>query len=406
MRAPTVVRGGFCKTRLERMHKTLSRYVETGTVPGVVALVYHRGREHVEAMGAPAFGSDVPLRSDAIFRLASMTKPITAVGAMVLVEECAIRLDDPVDEWLPELKDRRVLRTINGPLDDTVPANRPISVRDLLTFRSGYGEVAFHSPMCPLQQAMRELRLPLTEWIFPGAPDEFMERLGSLPLAHQPGEQWLYHMSAEILGVLIARVSGRSLGAFLRDRLFEPLGMQDTGFFVPEENIGRLPICYGTDFPNTNLVVLDGAHGGQVSRPPAFEAGGGGLVSTVDDMLAFGRMMLDKGAYGGERILSRPSIELMTMDHLTPGQKAASPFFPRFWETRGWGLGVSVVTARQDIADVPGRFGWDGAFGTSWYVDPTEGMVGILMTQRRPDVLGIAPIVRDFWTSAYQLIDA
>ena len=395
----------FSQARLARMHETLQRHVDRGEVPGLVALVHRRGSEHVETIGTMAFDGNEPMRRDTIFRLASMTKPITAVGAMILVEECRIRLDDPIDEWLPELQDRKVLRTIDSPLDDTVPAKRPITVRDLFTFRAGYGEVAFQSPTCPVQTAMRELQLPLTEWIFPGTPDEFMKRLGSLPLAHQPGEQWLYHMGAEILGVLTARVSGTSLGTFLRERLFEPLGMTDTGFFVPEAKFDRLPTCYGIDFPNTNLVVLDEARGGQVSRPPAFESGAGGLVSTVDDMLVFGRMMLARGAYGSARILSRPSIELMTMDHLTPAQKVASPFFADFWETRSWGFGLSVITGRKYLSEVTGSFGWDGAFGTSWYVDPKEDMVGILMTQRRPDALGISDVIRDFWTSTYQLID-
>jgi len=191
------------------MHAAMRRHVESGLLPGLVALVHHRSREHVETIGTQAFDGNVPMRRDTIFRLASMTKPITAVGAMILVEECKIRLDDPVDEWLPELKDRRVLRTIESPLDDTVPAKRPITLRDLLTFRSVYVEVAFLSPTCPLQKALAEARLPLSEWPFAGTPDEFMKRLGSLPLAHQPGERWLYHMSGEILGVLIARVSGQ-----------------------------------------------------------------------------------------------------------------------------------------------------------------------------------------------------
>jgi CubicO group peptidase (beta-lactamase class C family) len=284
-----------------------------------------------------------------------------------------------------------------------VPAKRSITLRDLLTFRSGYGEVAFHSPTSPLQKALAEARLPLCEWPFAGTPDEFMKRLGSLPLAHQPGERWLYHMSAEILGVLLARISGKSLGAFLHERIFDPLGMTDTGFHVPEANLDRLPICYGTDMATGKLVVLHEARGGYAARPAVFESGAGGLVSTAEDLLAFGRMMLVNG--GGERILSRPSIELMTMDHLTPEQKAASPFFEHFWDTRGWGLGLGVITARNDLADVPGRFGWDGAFGTSWYVDPKEELVGVLMTQRCPDRLALPPVVLDFWTSAYQLID-
>ena len=396
---------GFSGPRLARMHATLHRHVESGQTPGLVALIRQREREHVETIGTMAFGSELPMQRDTIFRLASTTKPVTAVGAMILVEECRLRLDDPMDEWLPELANRRVLRTIESPLDDTVPAKRPITLRDLLTFRSGYGEVLFISPACPMQRALAEARLPLAEWPFAGTPDEFMKRLGGLPLVCQPGERWLYHMSAEILGVLIARVSDKSLGAFLQERIFEPLGMTDTGFRVPEGKLDRLPACYGRDMATGKVVVLEEAGGGYAARPPVFESGAGGLVSTADDLLAFGRMMLGQPTGGGERILSRPTIELMTRDHLTPEQKAVSPFFEHFWDTYGWGLGLGVVTARNDIGAVPGRFGWDGAFGTSWHVDPKEELVGVLMTQRRPDRLALSPLVLDFWTSAYQLID-
>ena len=181
--------------------------------------------------------------------------------------------------------------------------------------------------------------------------------------------------------------------------------MTDTGFHVPEAKLDRLPTCYGSDMVTGELVVLHEARGGYAAQSSGFESGAGGLVSTVDDLHAFGRMMLGNGAYGGERILSRPSIELMTMDHITPEQKAISPFFENFWPTRGWGLGLGIVTARNDIADVPGRFGWDGAFGTSLYVDPKEELVGVLMTQRRPDRFDFSPVTLDFWTSAYQLIE-
>ena len=198
----------FPPSRLARMDVTMRRYVESGQMPGLVGLVRHREREHVTVIGTLAFGDAAPMRRDSIFRLASMTKPITAVAAMILVEECRLRLDDPVDEWLPELSDRRVLRSIESQLDDTVPAKRRITVRDLLTFRSGHGEVAFFSPTCPLQKALTELQLPLSAWPFMGTSDELMKRLGGLPLAFQPGERWLYHMGSEILGVLITRVSG------------------------------------------------------------------------------------------------------------------------------------------------------------------------------------------------------
>jgi CubicO group peptidase (beta-lactamase class C family) len=390
-----------------RMRDALLRHVEGGRLPGLVALVSRRGEEHLYAIGTLAFGSAAPMRRDTIFRLASMTKPVTAVAAMILVEECRLRLDEPVDEWLPELKGRRVVRTLESPLDDTVPARRPITVRDLLTFRSGYGEVVFSSPTCPLQKALVEARLPLNDWLFAGTPDEFMKRLGALPLAHQPGERWLYHMSADILGVLIARASGKSLGSFLRERIFEPLGMKDTDFTVPEAKVHRLATCYFASPASGDVAVLDEARGGLFARPRAFESGGGGLASTVDDMHAFGRMMLDRGVHGRERILARASVELMTTDQLTPVQKAASPFFPDFWAARGWGLGVSMFTRRCDLGRSPGTFGWDGAFGTSWYVDPSEGVVGILMTQRQPDWLreqAMPAVVGDFWTSAYQAL--
>lgn len=396
--------GMFAPQRLTRLHETMQSYVQSGWAPGLVTYIHHRGRVQVESIGNMALDSAVRMRRETIFRLASMTKPITAVGAMILVEECRLRLDDPVDEWLPELKDRRVLRTIESPVDDTVPANRPITLRDLLTFRSGYGEVGLVAGTCPLLRKMAEARLTLAEWPFTGTPDEFMKRVGSLPLAHQPGERWLYHTSCEILGVLIGRVTGQSLGSFLRERIFNPLRMKDTGFYVPEEKLDRLPPCYGRDFSG-NIVVLHEAGGGYYARPPGFESGGGGLVSTVDDLAAFGLMMLNKGAHGRERILARPSVELMTMDHLTAAQKASSPFFENFWQTRGWGLGLAVTTARNDLHEVPGRFGWDGAFGTSWYVDTTEQLVGVLMIQRRPDTLNLPAITHDFWTLAYQLID-
>jgi CubicO group peptidase (beta-lactamase class C family) len=395
----------FSPIRLARLQNAMRHYIDNEWAPGLVTLVHRNGQEYVDVMGSMAFDSAIPMQRNAIFRLASMTKPITAVAAMILVEECKLRLDDPVDEWLPELSDRKVLRTIDSPLDDTVPAKRSITLRDLLTFRSGYGEVEFLAPTCPLYKAMIDAHLPLTEWIFPSTPDEFMQRLGNLPLAFQPGERWLYHMSMEIVGVLISRVAGQSLGQFLRERIFQPLNMNDTGFYVSEGKMDRLPTCYGTDMITGKLGVLDEARGGQMSQPPLFEAGAGGLVSTIDDMAAFGVMFLNKGAYGRERILSRPSVELMTKDHLTPEQKATSPFFEHFWENHGWGLGLGVTTTYSTLGNAAGSFGWDGAFGSSWFVDPVEQLVGVLMIQRRPDALNIPTITRDFWTSVYQLIE-
>lgn len=397
--------GRLSGARLARMHEAMGRHVASGRMPGLVTLVSRRGETHVDAIGVQAFGGREPMRRDTIFRVASVTKPLTAAAAMILVEEAKLRLDDPVDEWLPELAGRRVLRSVEAALNDTVPAARPITLRDLLTFRLGIGAVMVFPSRHPIQRAMEEAGIAPSANLPAMSPDEFMKRLGGLPLVHQPGEGWLYNTGSDVVGVLIARVTGKTLGTFLTERLFDPLGMKDTGFSVPESKLDRLPVCYTTDYATGRTVVFDEERSGRFARAPAFESGAGGLVSTVDDLLAFARMMLDRGRHGTERILSRPSVELMTTDHLTAEQKGASPFFPGFWERRGWGFGVSVITRRDDLADVPGRYGWDGGYGTSWYVDPREELVGILMTQRVWDSPVEPAVQRDFWTLAYQAID-
>jgi CubicO group peptidase (beta-lactamase class C family) len=395
--------GGLSKARLGRMHDVLAGYVERGDVPGMVTLVSRRGEVHVDAIGMKAVGGSDPMRRDTIFRIASMTKPITAAATMILVEECKLRLDEPVDRLLPELADRKVLKRLDGPLDDIVPANRPITVRDLLTFRMGIGLIMAPPDVYPIQKAMAEAGLAPGPNLPSHPPDELMKRFGSLPLLHQPGEKWMYHSGSEILGVLIARASGQKLETFFRERIFVPLGMKDTGFSVPEAKLDRLATCYQIDAATGRLVVFDEARGSRWARPPVFESGGGGLVSTVDDILAFSRMMLNKGKNGGERILSRLSVELMTTDQITPEQKAVSGFFPGFWDNHGWGFGVSIITRRDDVAGVPGRFGWDGGYGTSAYADPKEDMVAILMTQSLGTLF--TNLYPDFWTLAYQAID-
>ena len=387
------------------MHDVMAGYVENGVVPGVVTLVSRRGEVYVDAIGTKAFGGSDPMRRDTIFRVASVTKPIVAAAAMILVEECALRLGEPVDRWLPELADRQVLRTIESPLDDTEPANRPITLRDLLTFRLGIGAVMVFPPRYPIQQAMAEAGVAPGPTLPAHAPDELMKRFGSLPLVHQPGERWLYNSGSDILGVLISRVAGTSLEEFLRERIFVPLGMNDTSFSVPASKLDRLASSYWTNLETGEFEVFDGVEDSRWAGPPVFESGAGGLVSTVDDLLAFGRMMLKGGKHGNERILSRPSVELMTTDHITPEQKAVSGFFPDFWEGHGWGFGVSIVTRRDDLAATPGRYGWDGGYGTSWYVDPKEELVGILMTQRVWDSPSPPGVLLDFWTSAYGSID-
>ncbi len=397
--------GGMSKERLARMQDVMERHVASARIPGLVALVSRRGETHVDAIGTMDFGGSAPMQRETIFRVASITKPVTAAAAMILVEECRLRLDDPVDPWLPELADRRVLRTIESPVDDTVPANRPLTLRDLLTFRLGHGAVMVYPERYPIQKAMTEAGVAPGPTLPDLPPDELMKRYGSLPLLYQPGEKWLYNSGSDILGVLIARVSGLPLGAFVRERLFEPLGMKDTGFSVPEGKLGRLPTCYQTDFATGELAVFDEARGGRFSRPPTFESGAGGLVSTVDDYLAFCRMMLGKGVHEGRRILARPSVELMTTNQLTPEQMADTNATAILGRDRGWGFGMAVITRRDGLASVPGRFGWDGGYGTTAYTDPREELIGILMTQRAMDLPEPPAVYSDFWTSAYQAID-
>jgi len=397
--------GGFSGARLGRMRDVMASHVERDVVPSIITLVSRRGGVHVDAIGTKTFGGSDPMLRDTIFRIASVTKPIVAAAAMILVEECALRLDEPVDPWLPELADRRVLRAIDGPLNDTVPANRPITLRDLLTFRLGIGAVMVFPPRYPIQQAMAEAGVAPGPILPAHAPDELMKRFGSLPLVHQPGERWLYNSGSDILAVLISRVTGTSLGEFLRERIFAPLGMNDTAFSVPASKLDRLPSSYWTNFETGEFEVFDGVDDSRWASPPAFESGAGGLVSTVDDLLVFGQMMLNGGKYEGERILSRLSVELMTTDHISSEQKAVSGFFPGFWDNHGWGFGVAVVTRRDDLAATPGRYGWDGGYGTSWYVDPKEEMVGILLTQRVWEATGAPEVHLDFWTSAYAAID-
>jgi CubicO group peptidase (beta-lactamase class C family) len=396
--------GGLSQERLEQMHEAMTRHVDSGRVPGLVTLISRRGEVHVDAIGMTAFERGEPMRRDTIFRIASVTKPIVAAAAMLLVEECTLRLDDPVDELLPELADRQVLRAIDGPLGDTVPATRPITVRDLLTFRAGYGAIFTPSP---LQEAMTEAGVGLGPFLPEVSPDEYMKRLGALPQAHQPGARWLYNSGADILGVLIARAAGMSLGELLQERIFAPLGMKDTAFSVPASKRDRLATAYWTNFETGEFGVFDDVTNSRWSSPPAFESGASGLVSTVDDLHAFGQLMLANGKHDDARLLSRPAIAVMTTDQITAEQKAASAseFFPGFWDAYGWGFGIAVDTRRDDLA-TPGRYGWDGGYGTSWWVDPVEELIGILLTQRVWDEPVVPPMaLRDFWTSVYQAID-
>jgi len=396
---------GLSTARLQRLHATMGRYVERGEVAGVAMLVSRRGQTWVDTVGCQDRERGDAMRRDTLFRIASMTKPVTAVAAMMLVEEGRLGLDEPLDGLLPELAQRRVLRRIDGPLEDTEPARRALTLRDLLTFRMGFGVILAASERWPIQQAINALHIWGRKPWPPHPPDEWLRRLGTLPLMYQPGERWMYHTGAEVAGVLIARVAGQPFETFLRERIFQPLGMRDTGFHVPVDKLARFATCYQDNPLTRSISLFDDARDSQWSHAPTFPSGGSGLVSTLDDYHAFAQMMLNRGQLGEMRLLSRPTVEAMITDQLTPEQKSKSTaFFPSFWEARGWGFGMAVITRRDGPSTNPGRFGWDGVYGTSWYSDPAEDLVGILMIQR----LGFAPtnvgINADFWTLVYQAL--
>jgi CubicO group peptidase (beta-lactamase class C family) len=395
----------FNQTRVADLHLAMTRYVESGDIPGIVTLVARGHEIQVDAIGMKTVAGKEPMRRDTIFRIASLTKPIAAFATMILIEEDKLRVDDSVERWLPELANRKVLRRIDSKLDDTIPAKRSITVRDLLTSTFGFGSVMARPGIYPIQHPIRDGHLygdGFPHFVLMPGTDEFMMRLGALPLMYQPGERWLYNTSFDVLGVLVARVSGKSFEAFLRERLFDPLGMKDTAFSVPASKLDRLASIYQFNRDSKNLEPFDSEQNSEYGRAPAFESGAGGLVSTIDDYFTFCRMMLNKGVWGQQRILAQASVESMTCDQLMPRQREGAEIF--FGNHSSWGFGLAVNIHPEKPWMVPGRFGWDGGFGTSGYSDPKNDFVGILLTQRLVDSAEPPEVYDDFWAHAYRLL--
>ena len=378
---------------MDDLHDILQGHVDNGSIPGAVALVARGDRTNVAVAGSVAIGS-APMDRASIFRLASLTKPITAAAVMMLVDDGRITLDDPVDQWLPELANPKVVRTPASAIDDVVKAVRPITVLDLLSSRAGYGFASdFTLPAVQrLFSVQKDGREPRG---FP-PPDAWMAELARVPLLYQPGEAWLYDTCSTLQGVLITRVTGQSLPDFLAERVFEPLGMVDTGFVVPPAKRDRFTSYYRSS--QAGVLELADGPAGQWSTPPAFPLGNGGLAGTADDWLAFGRMLLAGGtAADGRRLLTTDAVRLMTSDHTTEGQREIGELF---LEGQGWGFGGSVDIAAIDPWNVPGRYGWVGGTGTSAHLIPSAGSVAILLTQVAADSPVPQEWMRDFWRYA------
>jgi CubicO group peptidase (beta-lactamase class C family) len=397
--------GWFSQTGLAHLHDVMTGHVERGDMPGCIALAASNGRAHVDVIGSNTFGDAEPLQRDDVFRIMSMTKPITAAAVMTLVDDGTLHLDAPVDDLLPELANRRVLRSIDARLDDTVPAKRPITLEDLLTFRMGLGMV-FAQTTYPILDAEKELQLATLSppcQPSPHSTDEWLRRLGTLPLINQPGDQWMYNTGAQVLGAVLERVTGTSLDAVLHERILGPLGMGDTAFTVSPAMTNRLTTAYEIDWQTGELAVVDGVEGGYWSRPLAFPSAPGWLLSTVDNFWTFVRMLLNHGAHDGGRILTEGSVERMTTDHLEPSQRAfASPFLS---DTQGWGYCMAAPASGASTDTIPNGFGWDGGAGTSWRSDVDVDPTGILFTQRGMGSPQSAEVFADFWKAAYAAID-
>jgi CubicO group peptidase (beta-lactamase class C family) len=365
---------------IQMLGEIIEAAVAQGQAPGVVAAVAQGDATYIKAAGSMAVGG-APMREDTLFRISSMTKPVTATVILGLIEDGVLGLDEPVDGHLPELAGRRVLRRPDGPLDDTVPAERAVTVRDLLTFTWGFGmqgAMFTAAEPWPIVRAVGERELgsfgPPEPETTP-APDSWLRRLGELPLLAQPGERWLYSAGSQVLGVLAARASGAPFGQVMRDRILGPLGMDDTGFYA--EDTSRLATAY--EERDGQLAVTDPPDG-KWSRPPRFPDGAGGLVSTAADLLAFGRMLLR----GGGPVLKAQTVAEMTRDQLTELQRARVwPGFS-FLGDRGWGYGVSV------LAD--GSYTWEGGLGTTWVNAPDRDLTVVVLTQRAAGQSGLPAV--------------
>lgn len=373
---------------LQTLRQTIAARVEHAELPGAVTLVARVGDDGFEQVdvgvfGKTAFGPDEAMRRDTPFRLTSMTKPIVAAAVLALVDAGRLELDAPVDALLPELADRRVLKRLDGPLDETVPAERAITVRDLLTFRLGFGMNGTPpdiNPPVPINDAAArsELVLGPPEPRTPLTPDEWMRRFGELPLMDQPGTRWRYNVGSLVQGVLLARAAKAPLEDVVRELILDPLGMRSTGFSVPEAQARRLPTYYATDFTTGTLTAQPADPWQTWATPAVFPSGAAGLVSTVDDYYAFARMLLNHGVHEGRQVLSAESVAAMTTNQLPPEQ-VADAGFPL--NGSGWGMGMSVAVEPEEAFPVPGRYGWNGGWGTSWFNDPGRGLCAVFLSQ-------------------------
>jgi len=359
------------------LQRRMEALAGAGRFAGVASLVWRAGETlHVHAAGWRDLAGRLPMERDTLFRIASMTKPVVSAAALQLVDQGRLELAEPIARWLPEAAWLRVLRRPAAELDDTVPLERPPTLFDLMTHTAGFAWTGGLD--APITRAVAEAAQPRPLISCP--PDLFVRRICALPLMQQPGRGWCYSVATDLLGVLVARASGLALPELLQRQLFEPLGMEDTGFHVPPEKLRRLAVGYQRDATGA-LREHDAPQTGFWSRPPVFPAGGGGLVSTLDDYLRFARMLLEGGLAGRRRVLSEGAVQLMTTNQLSAAQIRPLDASVDYLHGQGFGLGMSVAIGASEDRRAPGSYGWPGAYSTAWFADPARRLIAIAMGQ-------------------------
>lgn len=382
---------GFSQERLDRIDPFMQRYIDENKLPGMITMVARQGKiVHFEKYGIMDIGK--PMELNTIFRIASMTKPITSVAVMMLYEEGYFQLDDPISKYIPEFNDLKVFSSKDANGIHVVDQIRPMTILDLLTHTSGltYGLGFGNTPVDSMYTAAK---------LNAGSLKDMIQKLAKIPLLYQPGTKWHYSYSVDVLGYLVEVVSGKPLDVFMRERIFVPLKMKDTDFYVPKEKINRCAAIFGKS-DSAGIRVISRPDMNRISLPPKFLSGGGGLFSTSTDYMNFAQMLLNKGELNGIRLLGSKTVELMTTNHLADDLlPIGEEYLPG---GGGFGLGFSVLVDQSKILSSTGEFGWPGIYNTLFWIDPTEQIICLFMTQFSPFLA--YPTHRELRVLVYQAI--
>ena len=387
---------GFSSQRLGRINQVMQKYVDEKKLAGMVTLIARRGKiVHFDKFGMADVDAKKPMQTDALFRIYSMSKPITSTAVLMLFEEDRFRLTDAVHQFIPAFKEVKVLDAAVNAEKRLIEPRRPITIRDLLTHTAGlsygfddnfYIDDLYRRDVWGKQDRHPNMTL-----------EEMVTEIARIPLAFHPGSNFRYSMATDVLGYLVQVVAGLPFEDFLKQRIFDPLGMVDTAFYAPPEKAGRLTVVYGPD-KKGGMKAVEPVEGSRYLHPPKAPSGGGGLVSSTQDYLRFSQMLLNHGELEGVRLLGRKTVELMTMDHLPAGVDCfGNPY-------EGFGLGVSVLrnpAVSQNLGSA-GNYGWSGAANTNFWIDPQENLIGILMLQYMPG--DTYPVTTDFRNLVYQAL--